>query len=646
MLMRLVCSIAVFAGTLLLQVQIASAQLCQGSLGDPLAYINFGGGTSSGSPLTAATTTYQFITSACPNDGFYTVVNKTSSCFSNSWHTLNSDHTGNKDGYFMLVNASLQPSAFYVDTVRGLCSNTTFEFAAWVTNVMRPGACSGAGIQPNLTFTIEKTDGTVLQTYNSGYIPSQPTPTWQQFGFYFTTPAGGADVVLRIINNSRGGCGNDLALDDITFRPCGPDIITAIQGLPGLDESFCEGPAHGYIFNGTLLSGYTNPTLQWQQNINGSGWTDIAGEHAFTLQRDFPAGTVPGSYQYRLSAVEASNAANSACRTASKVMTISINPIPVTTATGNSPVCVGKDLVLTATGGVQYDWTGVGGFSSSGSPVTIPDAQPSHAGKYKVRVSSTFGCVKDDSVEITVNPSPTAIASAATAAICQGELVQLTASGGTQYQWTPATNLSSAIIADPVALPDDTTDFSVVVSNGVGCTDTAIVTVNVAEQPSADAGPDKWIMKGKTTQLEGKAGGQDVDISWTPITNIDNAGLPNPVVSPPLSIDYLLTVDSRLGCGTATDSMRVVVYYDILVPNAFSPNKDGVNDVWRIPALKAMKDFDVRIYNRYGQLIFQTRDNNKGWDGKFNGVDQPMGSYVYMIHVDNRVLKGTVTLLR
>ena len=113
-----------------------------------------------------------------------------------------------------------------------------------------------------------------------------------------------------------------------------------------------------------------------------------------------------------------------------------------------------------------------------------------------------------------------------------------------------------------------------------------------------------------------------------------------------LNIAYLLTVESKLGCGTATDSMKVLVYQDILVPNAFSPNNDGKNDVWRIPALNAVKTFDVRIYNRYGQMIFQTRDNNKGWDGKFNGVDQPMGSYVYVVNVDNRVLKGTVTIVR
>ena len=199
-----------------------AAQLCQGSLGDPIINITFGSGVNPGANLKAATTSYQYVATDCPGDGFYTVRSNTSSCFGSSWHTLNSDHTGNANGYFMLVNASFQPSAFYIDTVKGLCSNTTYEFAAWIANVLRPSACSPNPIHPDLTFTLERTDGTILQSYNTKSILTQFVPTWQQFGFFFTTPANVSNVVLRIFNNAPGGCGNDLALDDITFRPCGP----------------------------------------------------------------------------------------------------------------------------------------------------------------------------------------------------------------------------------------------------------------------------------------------------------------------------------------------------------------------------------------------------------------------------------------
>src|SRR5215204_5242746 len=153
----------------------ANGQLCQGSLGDPIVNITFGSGNNPGPSLAAASTSYSFKSGDCPDDGYYSIVNRTSSCFSNSWHSLNSDHTGNPNGYFMLVNASFQPSAFYVDTVDLICSNTIYEFAAWVLNMMRSTTCGGgSSIMPDLSFSIEKTDGTVLQTYNTGNIPVNP----------------------------------------------------------------------------------------------------------------------------------------------------------------------------------------------------------------------------------------------------------------------------------------------------------------------------------------------------------------------------------------------------------------------------------------------------------------------------------------
>jgi hypothetical protein len=187
---------------LLVRMNHGIAQLCQGSLGDPVVNISFGSGSYFGNPLSAATTSYTFQQSYCPFDGYYTVVNKTSFCFADTWHTLSHDHTGDEDGYFMLVNASYQPGDFYVDTIRGLCPNTTFEFAAWVVNVLKPIACLNNGIKPNLTFSIETSAGIKLKTLNTGDVPADNTPVWKQYGFFFKTPPGISDVVVRIRNNA------------------------------------------------------------------------------------------------------------------------------------------------------------------------------------------------------------------------------------------------------------------------------------------------------------------------------------------------------------------------------------------------------------------------------------------------------------
>ena len=133
------------------------AQLCNGSLGDPVVNMTFGAGTGNIGPLKSGVTNLAYTTASCPNDGEYSITKATSGCFGFSWHSLLSDHTGDKDGLFMLINASPSPSQFFVDTVSGLCANTVFEFATWVANVLRPTACSGVGIKPNLTFLIETT---------------------------------------------------------------------------------------------------------------------------------------------------------------------------------------------------------------------------------------------------------------------------------------------------------------------------------------------------------------------------------------------------------------------------------------------------------------------------------------------------------
>jgi len=187
---------------------IAQAQLCNGSLGDPVVNITFGsGGNNTGFTPTNA---YTYTSSQCPNDGSYTITNSTVGCFGNSWHTVMADHTGN--GAFMLVNASVEPGDFFLTTVTDLCPNTTYEFAAWIMNVLNK-----SGIRPNITFSIETTGGTILQQYSTGDIPETFQPTWKQYGFFFSTPVNNAVIVLRMRNNAPGGLGNDLAMDDITF---------------------------------------------------------------------------------------------------------------------------------------------------------------------------------------------------------------------------------------------------------------------------------------------------------------------------------------------------------------------------------------------------------------------------------------------
>ena len=175
----------------------------------------------------------------------------------------------------MVVNASFNPGDFFVKTVDGLCPNTTYEFAAWILNVLEPFACNGLGIKPNITFNIETTSGTVLQSYQTGDIPI--STNWKQYGFFFSTTAGINSVVLRMTNNAPGGCGNDLLLDDITFRACGPLVTASISGSPD-SVDVCTGDNSIFTLQANVSAGYNDPVYQWQLSTNnGVSWNNIAG---------------------------------------------------------------------------------------------------------------------------------------------------------------------------------------------------------------------------------------------------------------------------------------------------------------------------------------------------------------------------------
>jgi gliding motility-associated-like protein len=635
----------------LLITSSTKAQLCQGSLGDPIINITFGSGSNPGDALSAATTAYNYVRNDCPNDGFYTVRSNTTNCFNNSWFSLSRDHTGNTNGYFMLVNASIQPNAFYIDTVRGLCGNTTYEFAAWIINmsILQSSGCGGNPIRPNITFSIEKLDGTVLQTYNSNNILPTTTPIWKQYGFFFNTPIGISDVVLRMTNNSTGGCGNDIALDDITFKACGPLLTPNIIGtLPTTNAIVCEGDAKIFNFNCTLSAGLNSPSYQWQESVNGSIYTDIVGENTISYIKNFLSTAAAGIYKYRLSVAEIGNLNSPQCRTSSQPITINISPKIITTANSNSILCEQATLQLTATGGTNYYWTGPNSFVANGDTVSLKNIQTINAGKYYVLVKNVDGCEKLDSTTVVINTSPTATTAFADTSICEGQSLKLKSSGGDTYQWIPTTGLDNSSSSSPLAQPIIETKYKVIVTDQFNCTDTAYTNVKVIKKPIVDAGSDQIIVANKAIMLKGKIIG-DVDrFTWFPAEFIDNVNIISPTVNPPSERIYYLTATSIKDCSTTTDSVFVKIYNGIFIPNTFTPNGDSKNDTWDIPALEAFPLHELTVYNRYGQIMFSRKQHFTAWDGKYKGETLPVGNYIYIINLKNGgpLLKGTILLLK
>jgi len=626
--------------------QFVFAQLCTGSLGDPIVNITFG--ANSPGPLKNGVTNMSYSFNDCPQDGSYTIRGSTSSCFNNTWYSFIHDHTGNPGGQFMLVNGSLTPSDFYVDTVKGLCGNTTFEFAAWVVNILRPGSCSGTGgSKPNLTFRIETANGTVLVKYDSGDIPTAGLVQWNQYGTFFKTPPGVGDLVLRITNNAPGGCGNDLALDDITFRPCGPTITSSIRNKPSADIGFCADDLSPLILDASSSNGFAGSTIQWQLSLDsGQVWTDIPGAQSISYTRK---PTAAGFYEYRAVVAETANFSSVQCRVASTISTIRVFAVPVFVHKPFVTGCTGSDLLLeTAQGsGYTYQWTGPNNFSSTiYDPVLLKTAY-SDSGLYRVLVQTPEGCSNIDSFPLKVFPGVTAKVNVGTI-LCEGSSMILLASGGTVYNWSPSTGLSNTQIANPTASPVDSTVYKVIVANQYGCKDSAQTAINVFRNPIVSAGPDKKIFEGQSVLLDGRITGNLNSFYWLPQTFMSNSNSLTPMVTPTDTITYTLYALPGMGCPAVSDNVFVRVYKKLAVPNAFSPNGDGINDTWIVKGLETYPDAILRVYSRNGMVVFQSKAGDLIWDGTYQGKPLPLATYYYLIDLNIGLppVSGWVVLLR
>ncbi|MBS4064552.1 MAG: gliding motility-associated C-terminal domain-containing protein [Chitinophagaceae bacterium] len=383
------------------------SQVCSGSLGTPIVNVTFGSGSSNPGPqipalLPGATTNYNYAnyaTGSPPSviyDGDYALVNQVP--YNPAWYSGSTDHTGNPNGYMAFFNSAPTPGEFYRQTVSGLCPGTTYEFATWVANVLNPSVLPGA-ILPNITYKIlNPSTSAILGTYNTGDIPMASSMIWRQYSFLFVTPIATTSVTLVLENNNVGGNaqpGNDLALDDITFKPCGPAITASVN-----TTATCAGQTIN--LSGNLTGSLNNPAFQWQISYDGGNtFSNING--ASTSNYILP-GLAPGNYKLLLLAAEASNINSPTCRFISNVIDVTITSPPSTIAFDlTQPNCTsafGTVTVTTPTGSsFEYSING-SNYQSSNQFSNISQ------GNYSLTVRNIAnGCVSVP-LSFTVNTPP------------------------------------------------------------------------------------------------------------------------------------------------------------------------------------------------------------------------------------------------
>ena len=301
-------------------------------------------------------------------------------------------------------------------------------------------------------------------------------------------------------------------------------------------------------------------------------------------------------------------------------------------------------------GATYYNWAGPNSFQSISYTPVIQNIQYKDSGVYTLKLTSDDNCSVSDSLQLNVYPSST-VSVTPTFSICEGQKVQFDASGCEKYIWTPSAGLSNDTIPNPTLQPKDSTKYKVVAGNQYGCKDSATVAVNVNRNVFVSAGADKYILNNDTAILTPVINGTAVDYYWSPSDFMNDIHSENPKVNPTNTITYTLHASSNVGCGSGIDDVNVFVYNDIYVPNAFTPNGDGNNDKFHIIPLENYVLERLTIYNRWGSIIFNTSTPGNGWDGTFNNIPQPMGTYIYYILLRSSkgkkiIRKGTVLLLR
>ena len=303
---------------------------------------------------------------------------------------------------------------------------------------------------------------------------------------------------------------------------------------------------------------------------------------------------------------------------------------------------------------LDNSWSAIEMTICEGEDAIINGEVIDSAGIYYENLTNVNGC--DSLVEYIVEILPQIDIFSTDAVICKGESVKLEAFGATSYKWDHSDDLSCLDCQSPIASPLQTTTYRF---TALGCRDTeieAFVTVEVSDIPEIDAGPDETIAPGQSVDLIATTPGNlDQNVTWESNYEVICERCPEVTVFPERRSAYIASIINEAGC-MAKDTVNVTlrtecIADDFFVPNMITPNGDGANDYFNIQADADLQVKWLRIYNRWGEMVFSTNDLSKQWDGSFRGQPLNPGVYVYYLEVNcpgNKPYQkfGNITLIK
>lgn len=443
------------------------------------------------------------------------------------------------------------------------------------------------------------------------------------------------------ITGNANGCVADPVSITVTVNPV-PSKPTVVRPV-----IYCQDatpmPLSATAATGNSLSWFTSPSLIGANAVTPTPSTATVGTTSYYVRQTSAFG----------------------CVSDTSTIAVFVNPLPSVDFRFPASACMDINGQTTISFSNQSSVPGGGIFSSNwnfGDASSSTDKDPVHPyttpGPHQVTlsVSSAQGCttqlvktlpafLRKPAVNFTVNPDT----------LCQGTPSVFTdyssAQGSTIQTWNWSFgDGSTSTQKDPIKnyqLPG-TYRVRLTVLNAQGCQGDSSYVVKVYLQPVIDAGPSFVVPQGTLLQFVPKVkDSTNLTYQWTPATSLSNATDLRPTTVAQSDIIYKLTATGEGQC-SASDTLYVKVLMPLRIPNAFSPNGDGVNDTWQIPNLKDYPGATVEVFNRYGQSMFRSIGYALPWSGTYKGNALPVGTYYYIIELKNgfNQVSGSITLLK
>ena len=523
------------------------------------------------------------------------------------------------DSVTSILTLHQSPKVSFV-AMRGICNDTT------VRQITEATETTGFSNMPG-TFTY----------YGSGVSPTG-----------LLTPqsvAAGTYPIKYVFTTNTFGCSDSAVQNEIVW----PSPVAKW----GVSSPICE--TNNILFTDSSVANYSNLKNHYW-NFGDATDTIISNNNPFTKKY-----TTVNNYTVSLRVMT-----DSGCRSAYSTQIINVHYLPKLNF-GLPTICLpdGKGQFTDSTTiGDQSEnlFTYLWNFGDPNDATLSLIKNPVHKyvtlGPYSVqlKVTSKDGCVDSLTQQLsTVYPQPKADFSIRSPEVCIADTIYFydATTGFTgsikTWKWDLAEgNIATSQNPSRQFVDSGTFKISLFIVDVKGCvSDTAIKTVVVDPYPQLSLLHNLLVLQGGIAQLKPVYYAADSSFNWSPSLYLDSSNIAYPTTKPLNDITYQLTITGKGNC-SVSDTVHVKVLLAPVVPNAFSPNGDGINDTWVIQYLESYPDCEVKVFDRDGRIVFQTTGYNKPWDGTINGNALPIGTYYYFLNPRNgrAIISGSVTIIR